>query len=128
MFQLRQNAIFDELRFHNNTQKKASLINLPLAFNYIKGHLYSCFFNIQEQNSIFTKTRSHANLCKFCWGIDGGVTFRQDNMLLSMRKHTWGMGAKQNAPHNATVKKWSRSHWVLQMQIIMRNLKRHFKK
>ena len=59
-------ATFDELRFHNDTRKKASLINLPLVFDSMQGNLYSCFFNIQEQNSIFTKTGSHANPCKTC--------------------------------------------------------------
>ena len=44
----------------------------------MQGNLYSCFFNIQEQNNIFTKTGSHANLCKTCWGFDSHVTFRQD--------------------------------------------------
>ena len=57
---------FDELRFHNDTHKKASLINLPVVFDSMQCNLYSCFFNIQEQNSIFTKTGSHANLCKTC--------------------------------------------------------------
>ena len=37
---------FDEFRFENDTRKKASLINLRLAFNSIKGHLYRCFYNI----------------------------------------------------------------------------------
>ena len=80
-------ATFDKLRFENDTRKKASFMNLLLAFNSIKGHLYCCFFNIQEQNSIFNKTGSHANSCKFFWGIDGDVTFRKDKMLLSMLKH-----------------------------------------
>ena len=53
----------------------------------IKGHLYRCFFNIQEQNSIFNKTGSHANLCNPLWGIDGYVRFRQDKMLLSKLQH-----------------------------------------
>ena len=66
---------FDELRFENGTCKEASLINLPLAFNFIKGHLYHCFLNIQEENSIFDKTESHANPWKFCWGIDCDVMF-----------------------------------------------------
>ena len=55
---------FDKLRFENDTCKKASLTNLQLAFNSIKGHLYRCFFNIQEQSSIFNKpevTQTHAS-------------------------------------------------------------------
>ena len=89
-------ATFDKLRFENDTRKKASFMNLLLAsgsikgpsrVSSIKGHLYCCFFNIQEQNSIFNKTGSHANSCKFFWGIDGDVTFRKDKMLLSMLKH-----------------------------------------
>ena len=78
---------FDELRFENGTCKEASLINLPLAFNFIKGHLYHCFLNIQEENSIFDKTESHANPWKFCWGIDCDVMFWQDKMLLLLLKH-----------------------------------------
>ena len=50
---------FDELRFENYTGKKASLINLPPTSNSIKGHLYRCFFIIQQQTSIFNKTENH---------------------------------------------------------------------
>ena len=49
-------AAFDELKFD-----KASLITLPPTFNSIKGHLYRCFFIIQEQTSIFNKTGGHTN-------------------------------------------------------------------
>ena len=86
---------FDELRFENNSRKKASLINLPLACNSIKSHLYRCFFNIQEQNIIFKKTGSHANLCKPFWGIHGDVRCRQGKMLLSMlQSYTLRCGRK----------------------------------
>ena len=99
-------TIFDKLRFENDTRKKASLINLPLAFNSVKGHLYRCFFNIQEQNSVFNKTGSHANPCKFCWGIDGDVAFRQDKMLLSMLKHyTLRCGCKSKCTKQCNCKK-----------------------
>ena len=39
----------------------------------------------------------------------------------------WDAGANQNAPNNASVKKWSRLHRVSQMQRIMRNLKWYLK-
>ena len=87
LFHLRQN-VKHATWCKNYTREKASLINLPLvASNSIKGYLYRCFFNIQEQNGIFNNTGSYANTCKFDWGIDGNVTFRHDKMLLSMPKH-----------------------------------------
>ena len=69
---------FHEPRFENDTRKRASRTNLSLAFNSIKGHLYHCSFNIQEQNSIFKKPGSHANPFKFCWGFDGDEMTKQD--------------------------------------------------
>ena len=39
----------------------------------------------------------------------------------------WDAGANQNAPNNASLKKWSGLHRVLQMQRIMRNLKGYLK-
>ena len=102
-------------------------MNLPLAFSSIKRHLYDCFHNIQEQNSIFSKTGSHANPCKFFWRIDGEVAFRQDR-LLSMPKHALRRGCKLKWTKQWSARKWSRLHQVLQMQRIMQNLKGYLKK
>ena len=61
---------FDELRLENQTGKKASLINLPPTSNSIKGHLYCCFFIIQEQAIIYSKIESHADPG---WVVDSDV-------------------------------------------------------
>ena len=55
----------DELRLENYTGKKASLIDLPPTSSFIKGHLYHCFFIIQQQTSIYNKTGNHADPCEF---------------------------------------------------------------
>ena len=78
---------FDELRFENYASKKASLINLPPTSNSIKGHLYRCFFIIQQQTSIFNRIEYHADPCKFGWVVDSDAVFRPDKMLLSMPEH-----------------------------------------
>ena len=77
----------DELRLENYTGKKASLINLPPTFSFIKGHLYHCFFIIQQQTSIYNKTGNHADPCEFGWVLDSDAMFRPDKMLLSVPEH-----------------------------------------
>ena len=105
-------TIFDVPRSENYTRKKASLINLPLASDSTKGHLCRCFFNINEENSIFSNTRSHTNPCKLGWGIDGDVTLRQDKMVLSLLKHyTLRCGCESKSSKRCN----SRLHRVLQM-------------
>ena len=66
---------FDELRFENCSSKKALLINLPPTSSFIKGNLYRCFFIIQDQTSIFSRTRSLSNPCKFGQRIGSDATF-----------------------------------------------------
>ena len=43
-------AIFDVLRFEKYTRKSIT-INLPAVTSSIKGHLFCCFFNIQEETN-----------------------------------------------------------------------------
>ena len=78
---------FDELRFEIYTGKKASLINLLPTSNSIKGHLYRCFFIIQEQTSIYNKIKNHADPCKFGWIIDSDAMLRPEKTLLSITEH-----------------------------------------
>ena len=98
---------FDELRFENYTSKETSLIYLLSTFNSIKCHLYRCLFIIQEQTSIYNKTKDHADPCEFVCVIDRDATLRPHKMLLLIPLPTLlpsDVGANQNAPNNASVK------------------------
>ena len=100
---------FDELRYENNTRKKASLINLPVS------RVIYIAVSLTYKNKIVYLTKLEVTQIYATPYEKLMVTLGLDKTRCCYQSYniiSWDMGANENAPNNASAKKWSRLHLV----------------